>query len=121
MGIYLAALTPAQVTEVLAQAECIASKVDQKMFTKPDDLLNVDTPLPELQELVTVIDQLPQPAKTELMSLVWLGMGTIEDDPMSWAALLHAAQEQQINDIPEELALLPRLHEYLHRGLDKVS
>jgi len=55
------------------------------------------------------------------MTLVWLGMGTIDDDQSSWAELLHVAQEEQINDVPERLALMARLHEYLHRGVDKVS
>jgi hypothetical protein len=121
MGIRLTALTPAQVAEVIAHAEGMAAKVDGRKVTKPDELLNADSPLSGLQELVAVIDQLPPHAKTELMSLVWLGMGTIEDDPMSWAALLNAAQEEQVNDVPEELALMANLHEYLQRGLDKVS
>ena len=118
MGIHLAALTTSQVAEVLDLAKNKASKVDQK---KIDDLLNTDPPVPELQQLVTVIDQLPPPAKSELRTLVWLGMGTIDDDQSSWAELLHAAQEEQINDVPERLALMARLHEYLHRGVDKVS
>jgi len=74
----------------------------------------------ELQHLVTVIDRLPVPAKSELMMLMWLGMGTIDNDQRSWAELLRAAQEEQINDVPERIALMPHLHEFLHRGLEKV-
>jgi hypothetical protein len=121
MTIHLNTLTTDQVCEVLELAERKASKADWERITKPGNLLAPDGPAPELQQLVTAIDRLPPSAKDELMTLVWLGMGTIDDDPRSWTDLLHAAHEGQINDIPEELALLPNLTECLHRGLERVG
>ena len=120
MPIHLHALTPDQVCAVMALAERKSAKADWERIAKPGYLLMPDGPAPELQDLVNAIDQLPPSAKEELMTLVWLGMGTIDDDPCSWAELLHAAHEAQNNDIPEELALLPSLHECLHRGLERV-
>ena len=121
MGIHLTALTPAQVTEVIDLAKSKAAKVARKKIKKPEDLLLNNIKIPELQQLVTVIDRLHPTAKSELMTLVWLGMGTIDDDQISWDELLHAAQDIRMNDVPEQLALMARLHEYLHRGLDKVG
>ena len=105
MPIHLHALTPDQICAVMALAERKSAKADWERIAKPGYLLMPDGPAPELQDLVNAIDQLPPSAK---------------DDPCSWTELLHAAHEAQNNDIPEELALLPSLHECLHRGLERV-
>jgi hypothetical protein len=121
MTIRLTTLSCAQVKEVITLAEAKAAKVTLARITKPGDLLmNGATDL-DLQRLVRVIDRLPLPAKNELMTLMWLGMGTIDADQSSWAELLQVAHEEQMNDVPERLALMPHLHEYLHRGLEQVS
>ena len=121
MGIRLNALTPAQAKEVIQLAESKATKETLGKISKPEDASVGAATDSVLQELVTVIDRLPSPAKTELMTLAWLGMGTIDPDQISWSQLINAAQEEQITDVPERLALMPRLHEYLHRGLEKVG
>lgn len=121
MAIRLKALSRVQVKEVINLAEAKAAKATLARITKPRELLVTGDIDVEFQRLVAVIDRLPLPAKNELMTLMWLGMGTIDADQSSWAELLQAAHEEQINDIPERLALMPRLHEYLHRGLEKVS
>jgi len=120
MAIRLNSLTPAQVREVIELARRKAANSDPVQNASPGMPSVSNAEPPELQQLVTVIDQLPSPAKNELMTLAWLGMGTIDPDHSSWAELLQATQEEQINDVPERLALMPRLHEYLHRGLEKV-
>jgi len=48
-------------------------------------------------------------------------MGAINPDQGSWSNFIHAAQEELIKDVPEQPALMPRLQEYLHRGLEKVG
>jgi len=121
MAIRLTSLNRTQVKKVIQLAESKAEKVTLENITRPDDPSIDGTADPELQQLVTEIDRLPLPAKNELMTLMWLGMGTIDNDQESWAELLHAAQEERINDVPERLALMPHLHEYLHRGLERIS
>ena len=115
MAIQLTTLTSAQIAEVIQLARCKASKVDL------GNLLARDGHIPELQRLVTAIDLLPSKAKSELMTLVWLGMGMIENDPEAWKELLEVAQTDRTNDVPERLALMAELHEYLHSGLAKVG
>jgi len=121
MAIHLTTLTPAQIREVLELAKSQASLVDRSRIDRLEDLLARDVPTPELQRLVTAIDSLPATAKSELLTLVWLGMGMIDNDPGSWAELLQVAQKDRINDVPERLALMAGLHEYLHCGLERVG
>jgi hypothetical protein len=121
MAIRLTALSRAQIKEVISLAESKAAKVALEKLTKRDDPPIAGDADSALQKLAAVIDRLPQTAQSELMRLVWLGMGTIDADQTSWAELLQAAQEEQINDVPERLALMPFLHEDLHRGLEKVG
>jgi hypothetical protein len=121
MLIRLTALSRVQVQEVIKLAEFKAAKVTLEKIAKPGDLSPTAAADSALQKLVTVIDKLPPTAKRELMTLMWLGMGTIDADQSSWAELLQAAHDEQINDIPERLALIPRLHEFLHRGLEKAN
>ena len=121
MAIRLTALSRAQVKEVISLAESKAAKVTLEKINNPADQSNDGAADSALQKLVTVIDRLPLTAKNELMTLMWLGMGTIDADQSSWTELLQSAQEEQINDVPERLALMPRLHEFLHRGLENVS
>jgi len=121
MAIRLTALSRAQVKEVISLAESKAAKVTLEKINNPADQSNDGAADSALQKLVTAIDRLPLTAKNELMTLMWLGMGTIDADQSSWTELLQSAQEEQINDVPERLALMPRLHEFLHRGLEKAS
>jgi len=121
MAIHLTTLTLAQIHSFLALADRVASKVDGQGGTTTKDLLMNEDIGEDLQALVAAIDKLSAPAKNELMTLIWLGMGTIGEEQSSWAELLHAVQEVPINDIPEEIAMLPNLAEYLHRGLEKVG
>jgi len=121
MAIRLIALHRSQVKEVISLAETNAAKVTWERVSKLAHLSIDDGADSTLQKLVNVIDRLPQNAKSELMTLMWLGMGTIDPDQTSWTELLQAAQEEPINDVPERLALMPRLHEFLHRGMEKVG
>lgn len=121
MTIRLTALSRAQVKEVIKLAELKAALVTLEKITRPEDLTTHGAADSAIQQLVHVIDHLPPPARSELITLAWLGMGTIDNDPGSWAGLLHAAQEERINDVPERLALMPHLHEHLHRGLERVG
>ena len=120
MAIRLTALTPAQVTEVIDLALCKEAAEDRGQKISQGDPRSNGAADPDLRKLVRVIDLLSPTAKDELMSLMWLGMGTIDDDENSWTRLLHAVQEDPFEDVPGQLALMPRLPEFLHLGLDKV-
>jgi cobalamin biosynthesis Co2+ chelatase CbiK len=117
MSIHLASLTHAQVREVIDLALRKETKAgDKHPIGSLDDPANSD-----LHQLVDVIDRLRPSGQNELMTLVWLGMGTIDDDEIAWTNLLHVLENEPFENVPVQLATMPRLHEYLHRGLGKVS
>ena len=120
MAIQLSALTTAQVHEVIELARRKEARNGNRRNTSPVDVYT-EAASPELRHLVMVINQLPSPAKNELLTLAWLGMGTIDPDQSSWSELMQAAQDDQINDVPERLALMPRLHEFLYRGMENIG
>jgi len=121
MGIRLNTLNHAQVEEIIKLAESKAMMEALEEITRSLPLPMSHAVVLALQQLMTVIDNLSPAARSELLALTWLGMGTIDDDPRSWTQLLHVAQEDRINQFPEQLALMSRLHEYLYQGLEKVS
>ena len=78
------------------------------------DVLEDDGESPAEQELRSVIDDLADDEKAELIALAWVGRGTY--DGSEWAdALEYAADETR--DTADYLLSLPMLGAYLEAGL----
>jgi len=120
MPIHLDTLTPSQVKEIIDLALRNANEEDRRHIVQRRGISADDTAHAP-QHLVKAIDRLSPAAQHELMSLMWLGMGTIDADEGAWVDLLHIVEDEPFENVPVQLATTPSLHEYLHRGLGKVS